>query len=193
VILAIDTTRAVGSLALTRDGMLLEEVTMPAPDGFSSVLFPEIEGLLSRHSVALSDITCFAAAAGPGTFTGVRIGIAVAKGLAESMRRPVCPVSNLAALAEFGTGPLRAVTLDARRGDIYCAVYGPSGEVIVPERVTTPEQFRSTLPEGEIEFIGYDGPLAGAIAKVAQRGNWVDPIQVDANYIRRTDAELLFG
>jgi tRNA threonylcarbamoyladenosine biosynthesis protein TsaB len=193
LILAIDTTRATGSLALTRDGVLLEEVTMAAPDGFSSVLFPEIEGLLKRHGISLADIDCFATAAGPGTFTGVRIGITVAKGLAESTGRPVCAVSNLEALAELGTGPLRAVTIDARRGDIYCAVYGPDGEVIVPERVTTPEQFRSTLPTGEIEFVNYEGPLAAAIARVAQKAEWVDPIAIDANYIRRTDAELLFG
>jgi tRNA A37 threonylcarbamoyladenosine modification protein TsaB len=102
-------------------------------------------------------------------------------------------VSNLEALAEFGSGPLRAVTIDARRGDIYCAVYGRDGQVVVPERVTTPEQFRAALPSGDIEFVDYDGPLAAAIARVAQRSKWVDPIAVDANYIRRTDAELLFG
>jgi tRNA threonylcarbamoyladenosine biosynthesis protein TsaB len=197
VILAIDTTRAVGSLALTRSGILLEEIAMAAPDGFSSVLFPEIESLLARHSIPLSAIECFATAAGPGTFTGVRIGITCAKGLAEAMNRPVCSVSNLEALAEFGTTAMRAVTINARRGDIYCAVYGPEGQVIVPERVSTPEMFKATLPPGEIEFIEYDGPLAHAIAQVAQRGNrlgkWRDPAQIDANYIRRTDAELMFG
>jgi tRNA threonylcarbamoyladenosine biosynthesis protein TsaB len=193
VILSIDSTRAIGSIALARNGVLLEEVTINAPDGFGSVLFPEIENLLARHGTALTAIECFATAAGPGTFTGVRMGITCAKGLAEATGRLVCAVSNLEALAERGSTPMRAVVIDARRGDIYCAVYGPDGHIIVQERVCTPEQFKATLPAGDIEFINYDGPLAAAIAQVAQRSNWQDPAAVDANYIRRTDAELLFG
>jgi tRNA threonylcarbamoyladenosine biosynthesis protein TsaB len=113
-----------------------------------------------------------------------------AMGLAEAMGKPACGVSNLEALAEFGTGPLRAVTIDARRGDIYAAVYGPEGSLIVPERVCTPEEFQASLPSGEIEWINYEGPLAAAIAKVARRKEWSDPAQLEANYLRRTDAEL---
>jgi tRNA threonylcarbamoyladenosine biosynthesis protein TsaB len=185
VILAIDTTRDPGSLAL--DGV---EITMRAPDGYSGVLFREIERLLAQCGATLDQIDCFATAAGPGTFTGVRVGIACAKGLAEAMGKPVCAVSNLEALAEFGNGPMRAVTIDARRGDVYAAVYGPGGIVIVPERVLTPEAFRASLPEGAIEWVNHEGPLAAAIARVAVRREWTDPAAIDANYIRRTDAEL---
>lgn len=191
MILAIDTTRTIGSLALLRDGELLEQVTMPAPDGFSSVLFPEIEGLLSRHGVTLNGIECFATAAGPGTFTGVRIGITCAKGLAEAMNKPVCAVSNLEALAEHGTLPMRAVVIDARRGDIYCGVYGLAGAVIVPEQLSTVAEFQ--ILAGDAEMVKYDGPLASAIGQVALRSKWVDPMEINANYIRRTDAELQFG
>jgi tRNA threonylcarbamoyladenosine biosynthesis protein TsaB len=185
LILAIDTTREWGSLAL--EGT---EISMHAPLGFSGVLFAEIEQLLARCGVAMEQIECFAAAVGPGTFTGVRVGMTCAMGLAEAMGRPACGVSNLEAMAEFGTGPLRAVTIDARRGDIYAAVYGPEGSLIVPERVCTPEEFRVSLPAGEIEWVNYEGPLAAAIAKVARRKAWTDPAQLEANYLRRTDAEL---
>jgi tRNA threonylcarbamoyladenosine biosynthesis protein TsaB len=189
LILTIDTTREWGSLALQGDH-LGAEVSMHAPLGFSGVLFAEIEQLLARCQVAMHQIDCFAAAVGPGTFTGVRVGMACAMGLAEAMGKPACGVSNLEALAEFGTGLSRAVTIDARRGDIYAAVYGPEGAVIVPERVCTPEEFRASLPPGEIEWINCDGPLAAAIAKVARRKKWVDPALIEANYLRRTDAEL---
>lgn len=185
LILAIDTTTPRGSLYL--EGA---EAEMHAPLGFSGILFAEIDQLLKRCNIRPEQIDCFAAAVGPGTFTGVRVGMTCAMGLAEALGKPVCGVSNLEALAEFGTGPLRAVTIDARRGDLYAAVYGPEGALIVPERVCTPEEFRASLPAGEIEWVTYDGPLAAAIAKVAARKPWTDPSQMEANYLRRTDAEL---
>jgi tRNA threonylcarbamoyladenosine biosynthesis protein TsaB len=185
VILAIDTTREWGSLWV--DG---EEISMHAPLGFSGTLFAEIDRLLKRHGLSPEQIDCFAAAIGPGTFTGVRVGITCAMGLAEALDKPVCGVSNLEALAEFGTSERRAVTIDARRGDIYAAVYGREGAVIVPERVVTPEEFRASLPAGEIEWVTHEGPLAAAIARVARRKTWTNPASLEANYLRRTDAEL---
>lgn len=185
LILAIDTTREWGSLAL--EGA---EISMHAPLGFSGVLFGEIEQLLKKCGVAIEQIDCFAAAVGPGTFTGVRVGMTCAMGLAEAMGKPACGVSNLEALAEFGAGPLRAVTIDARRGDIYAALYGVDGALILPERVCGPDEFRASLPDGEIDWVQYEGPLAAAIAQVARRKRWTDPAQMEANYLRRTDAEL---
>ena len=163
---------------------------MHAPLGFSGILFGEIDSLLERCGVSLSQIDCFATAIGPGTFTGVRVGMTCAMGLAEALDKPVCGVSNLEALAEFGTSDLRAVTIDARRGDIYAAVYNLKGEAIVPERVCNPEEFRVSLPPGEIEWIHYDGALAASIARVASRKKWSNPASLKANYLRRTDAEL---
>ena len=83
-ILAIDTTGDTGSFALADGPRLIEEVTLTVTDGFGQVLFGELEKLLARHDVACGDITCFAAAAGPGSFTGVRVGLAAAKGLADA-------------------------------------------------------------------------------------------------------------
>jgi tRNA A37 threonylcarbamoyladenosine modification protein TsaB len=111
-------------------------------------------------------------------------------GLAEALDKPVCGVSNLEALAEFGTGELRAVTIDARRGDTYAALYNSKGEAVLPERVCTPDEFRASLPGEAIEWIQYDGPLAAAIARVAKRKTWTNPASLEANYLRRTDAEL---
>ncbi len=185
LILAIDTTREWGSLYVAG-----ESLSMHAPLGFSGILFGEIDRLLKLCNVRIDDIDCFATAVGPGTFTGVRVGMACAMGLAEATGKPVCGVSNLEALAEFGTAPQRAVTIDARRGDIYAAVYGADGQIVAPERICTPEEFRASLPPGEIEWIGYNGPLAGAIAQVAKRKPWTAPHLIEANYLRRTDAEL---
>lgn len=208
MILSIDTTHEFGSLALTRGESLLEEVSIHSPDGFGHVLFEHVDGLLNRHGCAVDQVDCFAAAVGPGSFTGVRIGIACVKGLAEATGKPVAGVSNLEALATFGSGPLRAALLDARRGEIYGAVYDAGGRRVQDEVVTTLETWLPSLPEG-VELISTDFTLAGnlpvrrapsavaaAIGRIAHRrmkaGQAMDPALLDANYVRRSDAELLW-
>ena len=217
-ILAIDTTREFGSLALAESGRLIEEVLLHSPDGFSPILFDRVRRLLDAHDCAVDRIDCFAAASGPGSFTGVRVGLAAIKGLAEALNKPAVAVSNLKALATFGTAPVRAVVLDARRGEIYGAVYGSDLKVLDPEMVSKFPAWLERLPEGVLEFIALDftpyrGTLAGtrfaqapvieapraqaaAIAKIAwQRltaNQAQDPAALDANYVRRSDAELFW-
>lgn len=201
LLLAIDTTSEFGSLALFAAGpegaRVLEEVALQSPDGYAHVMFPEIERLLVRHSLKIRDIEGFAAAAGPGSFTGVRVGLAAAKGLAEATGRKVAAVSNLQAVASFGTRALRAPVIDARRGDIFGAVYDADLRLVAPEVVMKFEVFLQTLPEGDVEVIT-DPPkfLAGAIARIAwsrfASGQVQDPAEIDANYVRRSDAELMW-
>jgi tRNA threonylcarbamoyladenosine biosynthesis protein TsaB len=207
-ILAVDTTNEYGSLALVRMGQLLEEAVLHAPGSFSPVLYEELRRLLDRHGVKLAEIDCFAAASGPGTFTGVRVALACVKGLAEATGRPAVAVSNLQAVARSGTAPLRGVLLDARRGEFYAAVYDAAGNLVTPEVVTRLEPWLASLPAGVEEFLSWDlaldlgkarvlpapRALAAAIGHIAgerfARGEAVDPALLDANYVRRTDAEL---
>ena len=100
-ILAIDTTSQLGSIAITDSERVLEEVLLPSGDGYDHVLFGEIQSLLARNNLKLADIDGFASASGPGTFTGVRVGLTAAKGLAEAMSRKVAAVSNLKAMANW--------------------------------------------------------------------------------------------
>jgi tRNA threonylcarbamoyladenosine biosynthesis protein TsaB len=197
LLLAIDTTSEFGSLALAEGAHVIEEVALHSPDGFAHVMFPEIEGLLARHHLKITDVQGFAAAAGPGSFTGVRVGLTAAKGLAEATGRRVVAVSNLQAIASFGRRSLRAPVLDARRGDVFAAVYDQHLRLVTPEVVMKLEDFLRTLPEGDVEVI--DQPpklLAGAIARIAsadfEAGLAQDPSGIDANYVRRSDAELMW-
>ena len=208
LILAVDTTHEYGSIALNN-----EVVPLHSPSGFAHVIYAHIRDLLDRSGVRLDAIACFAAASGPGSFTGVRVGLACIKGLAEATGRPAVAVSNLEALAAFGTAPLRAVLLDARRGDIYGAVYDAAGHRIVPETVGKLTEWLASLPQGDLEFISTDFALfgdglpaaqritapqglAGAVAQIAAarllRGEACDPAALDANYVRRSDAELFW-
>lgn len=180
-ILAIDITTAHGSLALAQDGRLLEEFRLDAPTGYGEIIFAAIDSLLVRHGSKIADIDLFATASGPGTFTGVRMGITVVQGLGEALSKSVVGISNLAALAHTGSGPLRYPTLDARRGEFYTAVYSEAGELIEPESLS------SVKPDNALE---QSGPLAAAIASIAATRPQQDPAALDANYIRRSDAEL---
>ncbi len=197
LLLAIDTTSEFGSIALAEGDRVLEEVAMHSPDGFAHIVFPEIEALLARHHLKITDIDGFAAAAGPGSFTGVRVGLTAAKGLAEATGRKVVAVSNLQAVASFGTRALRAPVIDARRGDIFGAVYDADLRLVTPEVVMKLEDWLRTLPEGDVEVIDHPPKLlAGAIARIAagrfQAGLAQDPAEIDANYVRRSDAELMW-
>jgi tRNA threonylcarbamoyladenosine biosynthesis protein TsaB len=212
VILSIDTTSEFGSIALTDGDRVVEEVLLHSPDGFGHILFLQIEKLLGRHTVSVNQMDCFAAASGPGSFTGVRIGLAAAKGLAEAVAKPVVALSNLRVLASFGTARLRATVLDARRGEVYGAVYDDALEVVGEEAVMKFPAWLKTLPAAGFEFVSTDfspfrsfvdadvtvvtapRALAAAIGRIAWReieaGHASDPAEIDANYIRRSDAEL---
>jgi len=207
VILAVDTTSEFGSMALVEEGRVIGEMAMHSPGGFSHVLYDHLGALLRDHGVQLSGIDCFASAAGPGSFTGVRVGLAAVKGLAEAAGRPAVAVSNLQALAAFGERPLRATVLDARRGDIFGAVYDAALKTVRPEVVMKLEDWVRSLPLGDLEFISNQTfaelavrtaphELAAAIARIAEarflRGEATDPALLDANYVRRSDAELFW-
>lgn len=206
----MDTTAEYGSIALVRDGVVVEEVPMHSPEGFGQILFGHIQQLLDRHGLRVMDVDCFASATGPGSFTGVRIGLAAAKGLGESAGKRVAGVSNLRAIAYYGESSKRAVFLDARRGEIYGAVYDADLRIVQDEVVTPFPKWIEGLPADCEEFIspaiqlfsgvlagrflrGCPRALAGAIGVIASRGDeLVDPAALDANYVRRSDAELLW-
>ena len=212
LLLAVDTTAEFGSIALLDDQQLVEEVPLHSPDGFAHILFDQIAALLSRHGAALDRIAAFASASGPGSFTGVRVGLTAVKGLAEATGAKALTVSNLQALASYGSHRMRAAVMDARRGEVYGAVYDADLRLIQDEVVAKLPEWLASLPSGDLEFItnGYPiqaaalsapvtiGPraLAGAIGRIAAvrfaAGQGQDPAEIDANYVRRSDAELLW-
>ncbi len=214
MILSIDTTSEFGSIALTDRDCVIEEVAIHSPDGFGHVLFEHLEQLLARRGVTAQAMDCFAAASGPGSFTGVRVGLAAVKGLAEATGKQVVAVSILRALASFGAAPLRATVLDARRGEVYAAVYNQRLEAVMPEAVLKFPVWLASLPPEGFELIASDfssfgsvidpavpsvtapRALAAAIGRIAGRefecGCARDAAAIDANYVRRSDAELFW-
>ena len=126
--------------------------------------------------------------------------MSAAKGLAEATGAKAAAVSNLQAVAVYGTSEVRAPFLDARRGEIYGGLFDANCEPVSDETVGPFEEWRARLPEGaelicqahekiEVEATRCPRALAGAIALLAPR-HWRDAGELDANYVRRSDAEL---
>jgi tRNA threonylcarbamoyladenosine biosynthesis protein TsaB len=205
--LAMDTAAVIGSIAVADEHGVIASARLEAPGGFGQVLFQEIEALLARADVRLADIELYAAASGPGSFTGVRIGLAAIKGLAEVAGKPAVGISNLEALAQFGTAGLRAPVIDARRGEVFAALFDHEGGEIIPASVMRFSEFVALLGDRSVEYIAAEfdpgvpvtpAPveLAGMIARLAiarcSSGALCDPATIEANYVRRSDAEVFW-
>jgi tRNA threonylcarbamoyladenosine biosynthesis protein TsaB len=210
-ILAVDTSSERGSACIAENGELLGMVGLACSIQHSERLFRSIDFLLDYVPFTLADIDLFAAARGPGSFTGLRIGLAAMEGFAAANGRPGAGVSTLEALAWRcgSTEALIAPVIDARRGEVYGALYRRAGDDLIEERaacVMSPDAWFGSLPGVRIEFCG-DGAqrhrerisrplwslremdlyLAGAVAQLAERARCgpLEPL-----YVRRTYAEL---
>jgi tRNA threonylcarbamoyladenosine biosynthesis protein TsaB len=150
-------TAATTACVLRADGEVFEHVPAPErllePPGHSRELLPAVEELMSRAGIGWGDVRGVAVGVGPGTFTGLRIGVATARALATAAHVPVHPVSSLAALAAGIGEPLALPLIDAKRGELFAAVYADG------ERVVEPFAAR---PERLAERAGRD--LAGAMS-----------------------------
>jgi tRNA threonylcarbamoyladenosine biosynthesis protein TsaB len=226
--LALDTSSPTGSLAVLRDEKVIGVVSTLAEETYSSRMFRHLEFLLKELSLKLTDFDLYAVAAGPGSFTGLRVGLAAAKGWAEVYSKPVVGISVLEAIAaqSHSTATVLVAASDARRGEIYFGVYrrGNSSLALEGEEcVSRPEEFLQVIRArpGSAEFaIVSPSPemLIGALSRIemerlplprvervssvlapaigqlgylrAKAGNVADALTLDANYIRRTDAEV---
>jgi len=219
LLLSIDTSGRNGSIALARTPESpadeIEAIeSIPLSGGtFSAQLVPQIAALLASHGFTKLDIDAFSVASGPGSFTGLRIGLAAVKGLAEILRKPIAAVSllELCVFVSAVQGKVMAA-LDAGRSDVYV------GEYEVPaEHIRTPREHMLSRAEFISQARGWavvtpdpalaeDATAAGlSVATIAPltaagvaalgwrkilSGDTLTPDQLEANYIGRTDAEM---
>jgi tRNA threonylcarbamoyladenosine biosynthesis protein TsaB len=152
-VLALETATSPGSVALLRGGGVAASRALPAGAATSETLLPAIDALLAEAGVPIAEVRGFAISIGPGSFTGLRVGVATLKGLAFGAPRPVpvAPVPTLAALAlcaPSGPGPVIAL-LDARRGEVYAAGYSEPGRLepdALPEGLYGADELARRLP-----------------------------------------------
>jgi tRNA threonylcarbamoyladenosine biosynthesis protein TsaB len=132
-VLGLDTSTAASAVCVLRgDGKAFELAPEPAaltaPPAHARELMPAVAATMERASLAYADLDAIAVGVGPGTFTGLRIGIATARALAGANGLPLKPVSSLAALAAGIDADLKLPLIDAKRGEVFAALYGPDGE-----------------------------------------------------------------
>jgi tRNA threonylcarbamoyladenosine biosynthesis protein TsaB len=241
LILAIDTSATLGSIAVAQDESLLGVRSALSPEGFSTRLFREVESLTKGLGISLHDIDLYAVNGGPGSFTGLRVGLTAVKAWAEVYQKPVAAVSGLAAVAAqssgmaggtrggIGRGPgdggreYVIPVIDARRGQIYGGTYRRGTEGLeacgegcvmaaseflcdLHERFgkceptfVTPDPEILRIPLMQSQFSGSRLEVASPVLApwIAQLGLWemrrgtcVDALHLEANYIRRADAEM---
>ena len=234
LILALDTSSPTGSLAVLDDRKLLGMVSTATGEIYSSRMFRHLDFLLAELSLTLDRIDLFAVASGPGSFTGLRVGLTAVKGWAEVYGKPVAAISALEAVAvQAGIGAETIFpVLDARRSQVYYGMYrriaGKSAaenswETIQSEGVATcaelAEKVSATsgsvsivtpvleLIRASLETAGDESrprwrvqeispALAHSVGQLGHakflRGELEDALSLNANYVRRSDAELHF-
>ena len=220
LVLALDTTTRAGSVAVVRDGAVLSEIVGDPASTHGARLPSDLVLALDNAAVAAAEIDLLAVAAGPGSFTGLRVGIATMQGLAMASGLSIVPVSVLDALAIAGTSGRAPVAawMDAQRGEVFAALYDHTGRDVTIEATALPpletiERWRDRLTAPLPSFIG-DGavryapmvrdafgpsiqildppPLAPIIGRLAceHPDRAVAPHAVVPIYIRRPDAEI---
>jgi tRNA threonylcarbamoyladenosine biosynthesis protein TsaB len=229
LLLAVDTCDARGSIALLREGRFVQQAIHDTAEDYSSWLLPAVNQLLHSAGVRVADLQVCAVATGPGSFTGVRVGLTTAKAWSEVYGLSIAAVSRLDALSTYSSGKASVVAAftDAHRKQVFGAVYRcENGELkrVGDEVVTSPdafiEQAVAAAAQARIEWISPDpkgfaeaqtwpsrlaqeetihviapvfAPAIGRIGyRLAQEGRFTDSLSLDANYVRRSDAELFW-
>jgi tRNA threonylcarbamoyladenosine biosynthesis protein TsaB len=253
LILAVDTSTRTGSAALLRDATVLAEISGYEETPYSTRLFRDVAVLQEKANFRLDQVDLFAVAAGPGSFTGLRVGLTAVKAWSEVHGRPIAAISGLEAIASealigellssgdrangagskmgeaHGASKARLIApfLDGRRGQLFGAIYRRTSEdgaglalasdesilsleeflELVKEKSPESVQLVSPTPEvlpaarirevlGNVTVLQVSASLAPAIGRLgferAKRGVVVDSIRLDANYVRRSDAERLW-
>jgi tRNA threonylcarbamoyladenosine biosynthesis protein TsaB len=212
MILLIDTCGAMGGIALVQavDGVLtvVGEASIVGKT-FAAELVPAISAVLQNAQVSLAELDAIAVVHGPGSFTGVRIGVSAAKGLVEASGTPLIAVSRLQVLMRNADIPGKSIAvLDAGRGEFYAGIY--EGGTLLREAVMARDAVLSAASEGQAPILVCEArveaafqerkpvvlgqPLPRDVAPIAVerwlKGQFDDVVLLDGNYLRRSDAEL---
>ena len=166
-VLALDTATAACSAALWRGDALGAQRFVEMIRGHAEALMPMVEAVMSEAGAAYRDLDLIATTVGPGTFTGLRVGLAAARGIALAAGRPIVGVTTLEALAHGVDraaleGRRLVAALDARRGEVYAQVFDGDLAPLGEPQAATPDAVAACLPTGRLALVGDGAPLIAA-------------------------------
>ncbi len=134
IVLGLDTANGACSAAVVRDGAALAALSEPMTRGHQERLAPLVREVMAAAGVAFTDLDRIGVTVGPGSFTGLRVGLAFAKGLALALGKPCIGVGSLEALAASQPGPgLTAAVIDAKRGQVYLQLFDGGAALMAPD------------------------------------------------------------
>lgn len=198
-ILAFDTaTRATAVALAAADGQVLESRDDPSPGerpGHASRLLPLMAEVLERGGLSYSELDRIAVGVGPGSFTGLRIGIATARGLARAAALPLVGVSTLRSLAVNaqdapGSPGAVAAVIDARRGEVFAAAWRADGVMLISPRAAAPERLAESLLRAPVRMLAV-GDGAVEFRAVLERSGALIP--EDDSLLHRVTAAAHLG
>jgi tRNA threonylcarbamoyladenosine biosynthesis protein TsaB len=171
ILLGLDTALSACSVAVTRDGEVLAAASEPMLRGHQERLAPMVQAAMTAAGVPFAAVDRVGVTVGPGSFTGLRVGLAFAKGLGLALGRPCVGVGTLEALAASEPGPgLTAAVIDARRGQVYLQAFADGAAVMAPDALpveTAAARLAELWRDGPLRLVGPGAPLLAGIAPEA--------------------------
>ena len=185
-ILSTDTSLPLLSVALLRDEELIGAMALEGKGSRNEKLLPAIDWLLSESGTDRAAIDLFAVTRGPGSFTGVRIGLATMQGLALALGKPVCAMSTHEAIA-YGEPGRVAVVDDAGRGELYVSVFEDGEEVVAPHLAAAVDEPRIVRVADVLQSANVAVRCARRAAAIGERERYRDVTPI---YVRLAEAEV---
>ncbi len=190
IILSIETSTRLSSVALHKDGLLIASQNSHLQNSHSESLVPSIKYLCEISNVEMNQIAAIAVSMGPGSYTGLRIGTSTAKGLCFGMDAQLLAVNTLEAMAFgiikfFSTDHLLCPMLDARRMEVYCLVMGQDGKMVIETeaRVIDESSFSDILKDHKVVFFGPGATKCQPILSGHSNAIFVDSFLPSAEHI----------
>ncbi|WPV68864.1 tRNA (adenosine(37)-N6)-threonylcarbamoyltransferase complex dimerization subunit type 1 TsaB [Chitinophaga sp. LS1] len=162
LILNIDTATNIGSVCLSKDGQVIQTLVNDQQQDHAAIMTLFIQQLMQEHHVKPVQLDAIAVSAGPGSYTGLRVGVATAKGLCYAWEKPLIAISTLQQMTQGilsvvnDENALYAPMLDARRMEVYTAIYTAQlDEILAPQAlILTPEAYAAQLADKKVFFFG---------------------------------------
>lgn len=195
--LFIDTSISFPTISLIRDNEVLYEFHEEIKSDMSSKILPIIDEGLKKSNLTLNSINNIFVITGPGSFTGVRIGVTIAKTIAWSLNKKIIPISSLEFIATTNTNKDYVISIiDARRGNVFAGIYTNTLNCVMKDNLISVEKLLNNKTEN-YELVSYDNisntikPLPNVIKIINKHINdvGVNPHELKPNYLKLTEAE----